>query len=397
MIGNTASSEQRRSALVGVEPAAIHVANAGLPSIQTTKAQAEHCRDLLRDQVVALCSFDRRALAKSSNDQTRAHLVSELQKSEIKVDYFPENQIPCFKPDEIKNFIERASQANSGKPQLFENLNSIGGHVITNLRARLGDPNGKKIILGAHFDTAITVPSGAGADDNASGVSVLLELARQLKPYEQILKDNGYCIDFAFFDAEEAPFSLFGSRAYVDQLEMRGELAKVQLMINLDMVGYFDEKQKLNHGISAEFSAEYPSVQKLVKRLEAYMPMQEDYYIIDTNDRTESHRLVKTIERELGDFSLEVRNLGPSILRYEIKNRDYTRNYSGGQSDHYSFREKLPAVGVICNPRRNPNYHKDSDCPDSLNYGKMNLLTSSLLSFLLQLVRNNDPEFVEKF
>jgi hypothetical protein len=105
LIGNTASSEHRRSALVGVKPAATHVANTGLPSIQTTKAQVEHHRDLLRSQVEALCSFDRRALAMNSNDQTRAHLVSELNKSGIKVDYFPENQIDCFKHDEIKNFL----------------------------------------------------------------------------------------------------------------------------------------------------------------------------------------------------------------------------------------------------------------------------------------------------
>lgn len=74
--------------------------------------------------------------------------------------------------------------------------------------------------LGAHYDS---VPAGPGANDNASGTALLLELARA-RPIE------GLCI--IAFGAEEV--GLFGSKAYVR--DHADEVSNAAIMLNFDMV-----------------------------------------------------------------------------------------------------------------------------------------------------------------
>jgi aminopeptidase YwaD len=82
------------------------------------------------------------------------------------------------------------------------------------------------VVIGGHLDS---VPAGPGANDNASGTAVVLELARVLstRPYPYTLK-------FVAFGAEE--LGLFGSRHFVEQLSA-DERRSIVAMINLDMVG----------------------------------------------------------------------------------------------------------------------------------------------------------------
>ncbi len=73
--------------------------------------------------------------------------------------------------------------------------------------------------LGGHYDS---VPAGPGANDNASGTSTMLELAR-------VRPANGLCV--VAFGAEEV--GLFGSQAFVKQHLVGG----AQFMLNFDMAG----------------------------------------------------------------------------------------------------------------------------------------------------------------
>ncbi len=73
--------------------------------------------------------------------------------------------------------------------------------------------------LGAHYDS---VPEGPGANDNASGTSMILELARTHKR-------PGLCV--IAFGAEE--YGLWGSQAYIKQHGIAG----VKFVLNFDMVG----------------------------------------------------------------------------------------------------------------------------------------------------------------
>jgi aminopeptidase YwaD len=91
---------------------------------------------------------------------------------------------------------------------------------------------GGTVVVGAHFDS---VPAGPGANDNASGTGLLLELARVLAADPGAVP--GLDVVFVAFDAEEV--GLLGSVHYVASLppEVR---ARVRAMLNFDMVGVGD-------------------------------------------------------------------------------------------------------------------------------------------------------------
>jgi hypothetical protein len=81
------------------------------------------------------------------------------------------------------------------------------------------------ILIGAHYDTVAASP---GADDNASGVAVLLEIARLFASHP-----TPRTLQLAFFDLEEA--GLLGSKAFVTNTQ---RLEKLRGVIVMDMVGY---------------------------------------------------------------------------------------------------------------------------------------------------------------
>jgi len=118
---------------------------------------------------------------------------------------------------------------------------SLMGHPIQNIIAKKGTDKKPWIILGAHYDTRMRAdqdPDPAkqsqpvpGADDGASGVAVLLELARNLESF------SAKQVWLVFFDAEDqGGFPgwdwILGSRAFVDSLA-----AKPDASIVVDMVG----------------------------------------------------------------------------------------------------------------------------------------------------------------
>ena len=112
--------------------------------------------------------------------------------------------------------------------------------------------SGPVIILGAHYDTRILSdedPDPAnrdkpvpGANDGASGVAVLLELARTLD-----VDSTDHTICLAFFDAEDNGRIpgwdwILGSRFFVDNLEALGECQSPKYTIIVDMIGDADQQ-----------------------------------------------------------------------------------------------------------------------------------------------------------
>ncbi len=98
-----------------------------------------------------------------------------------------------------------------------------------------GSGSDEAIVVGAHYDHLGTSDKGIcrGADDNASGTSVVLEVARRLasRPAKR-------AVVIAFFSGEE--MGVLGSRAYVTKPAV--PLEKTVAMINLDMVGRLGSK-----------------------------------------------------------------------------------------------------------------------------------------------------------
>lgn len=158
------------------------------------------------------------------------------------------------------------------------------GHPITNVIARRPNPNGKQIILGAHFDSRFysdqdEEPSQRsqpvpGANDGASGVAVLLELARSLPtnlPVE---------IWLVFFDAEDQGNIsgwdwILGSRAFVEEIPINPAAVVI-----LDMIGDADLNIYLERNSDPQLSSQIWEVARELGFEKHFIP-QYKYSIID--------------------------------------------------------------------------------------------------------------------
>lgn len=107
----------------------------------------------------------------------------------------------------------------------------VGARSSANVIARhQGEDPSREIIVGAHYDS---VTSATGADDNASGVAALLDLAARIRQ-----QTTPYTITFVAFGAEEAD-EMYGSLAYVEAMTEQ-EVDAVVAMINLDALAAGD-------------------------------------------------------------------------------------------------------------------------------------------------------------
>ena len=163
--------------------------------------------------------------------------------------------------DNGKTITEIESELNIGNHSFLSNTNvKCQTDVITqhketyNVAAKLiVNPDFKYIVIGGHYDhlgfggqgTGTRAPGvheiHYGADDNASGVTSMLEIAEKLASKKDSLKTNFL---FAAFGAEE--MGLLGSKYFVNNLPFPDSLIKA--MINIDMVGRMKEDKSLQVG-----------------------------------------------------------------------------------------------------------------------------------------------------
>lgn len=188
------------------------------------------------------------------------------------------------------------------------------------------------ILIGAHYDG---VPGTPAADDNATGVAVLLEFARKFAA-----EPARYPLRLVAFDMEE--YGLLGSTDYVNLL--RQQQQPLRLMMSLEMLGYCD---------STPGSQSYPPF------LERFYPNRGDFIALIGNWRT------------LGDLiglSRSIRKAGVSSQWLPAPNKGLIVPQTR-LSDHAPFWDAgYPAIMVTDTAfLRNPHYHKPSDTIATLN------------------------------
>lgn len=204
-------------------------------------------------------------------------------------------------------------------------------NLILNLPA-LDQGESSPILIGAHYDA---VPGTPGADDNATGVAALLELAAIFAA--QPLK---HPVQLVAFDMEE--YGLLGSAAYSAQL--RQQQQPLRLMISLEMLGYCT---------STPDSQRYPA------GLARFYPNQGNFIALIGNLPTipDLIRLSRSI-RTSGVPSewLPTFNKGLNIPQTRL-------------SDHAPFWDQGYRAMMVTDTAflRNPHYHQASDRIDTLD------------------------------
>lgn len=176
--------------------------------------------------MLAICSF---AMAQSDTALIRSHLT-RLTKTDRFRTY---TQIDQLNQTAAYIKTEFAKYADSVSMQEY----AVNGQVYKNVICSFGTKNKKRIVVGAHYDAC---GSQQGADDNASGVTGLLELARLLKGQKL-----NHRIDLVAYTLEEPPFFRTESMgSYVHAKALADTKADVYGMISLEMIGYFKDEAK---------------------------------------------------------------------------------------------------------------------------------------------------------
>jgi Zn-dependent M28 family amino/carboxypeptidase len=236
------------------------------------------------------------------------------------------------------SFIEKEfrSLGCEVESQYYDSHGSKVRNLVVEKKGRV--PGKSAIILGAHYDT---VPETPGADDNASGIAGLLELARLLKG-----SSGNRTVRFVAFPHEEPPYfysSLMGSRQYAGMLKRSGE--KPLVMICLEMLGFAGER----------YDQRYPA--PFMRVLGRYPKYGNFIGLVGNLRSLRMMSLVRSAMRKhctVGVESLSAPGFIPPLFL----------------SDHSSFwKEGFPALMVTDTAfLRNPHYHLPSDTPDTLNY-----------------------------
>ncbi len=212
----------------------------------------------------------------------------------------------------------------------------LRGKTHQNLILNLPVENSRKqkppILIGAHYDA---VPGTPGADDNATGVAVLLELARIFAA-----QPASYPLRLVAFDLEE--YGLLGSAAYAAQL--RQQQQPLRLMISLEMLGYCDSK---------------PGSQRYPAPLERFYPNRGDFIALVGSLPTipDMVRLKRSIRQDGTACEwLPVPNRGLILPQTRL-------------SDHASFWDRGYRAMMVTDTAflRNPHYHQASDSIETLD------------------------------
>lgn len=205
--------------------------------------------------------------------------------------------------------------------------------------------NGKYILLGAHYDHIGLGGESSrwekkfgkihpGADDNASGVALLLEISKEiLKEKEK----HSYGIIFAFFSGEE--IGIIGSSYFVKKFK---DLKDISIMLNFDMVGRMRDKKLILFGFDTS-----PQIEEVLNKVSK----SYDFKII----------------KNLGGFS---------------------------QGDNTAFyKENIPVLGFFTDIHN--DYHTPKDTYEKINYFGMKEILNFAMDIILEFQKYEEIKFTE--
>ena len=232
----------------------------------------------------------------------------------------------------------------------------VGDAVYRNVVCRFGTSSDKPVmVFGAHYDVC---GDQEGADDNASGIAGLLELARML--YGQELSRP---VELVAYTLEEPPFFRtpdMGSAVHARSLKESG--TPVYGMAAIEMIGYFDDEK---------WSQDYP-----VKAMKVAYGTRGDYVL-----------LVKKAGygEFVSCFSEQFHGSGSSV---DTRNLKAPAKMGGVDfSDHLNYWNEGYDALMITNTAffRNKNYHQPTDTMDTLDIRRMGEVINSIFHAIMNM------------
>ncbi|MBI5805315.1 M28 family peptidase [candidate division TA06 bacterium] len=288
----------------------------------------------------------------------QAGIVSFADSSRLKTDLYAVTT-PQFRNyanvkvlNQVAEYISRelAMAADTVCYQTYK----ANGVEYKNVIGTIGPKDAPRIIVGAHYDVAGNQP---GADDNASGVAGLLELARLLS--KDTLK---FRMDFVAYTLEEPPFfrtEYMGS--YVHAKSLRDSNVQVKGMVCLEMIGYFSD---------APGSQTYP-----LGLLKLFYGGKGDY--ITVVGKTGSGKFAKQLTKLMKKNSIvKTRSFKGPV---KLAGVDF--------SDHLNYWKLGFDAVMITNTAfyRNRNYHESTDALETLDIKRMTAVVDELYISLKEM------------
>jgi peptidase M28-like protein len=273
-----------------------------------------------------------------SSDRTMSPAKLRDHVDALAVHFFPRS---CRSPEQLDRCADYIAHhfEQAGATVEFQPVKAAG-LTYRNVIGRFNEGGPDKIIVGAHYDTCGELP---GADDNASAVASLLELAVMVGNSE-----SKQAVELVAYTLEEPPYfgtELMGSAVHARSLT--NDPATIRGVIVLEMVGFFSDEWG---------SQTYPS-----PLLRLLYPSRGNF--IGVVGRWDQGRWIQTVKNGMkGTTDLPV---------YSIRAPTYIPGIDF--SDHRNYwTHGFPALMITDTAYyRNPTYHSAEDTPDRLDYDRM--------------------------
>jgi hypothetical protein len=282
-------------------------------------------------------------------ERLRGHVVM------LSESFAPRNYKRIWNLNKCADYI--AQQFNAAGADVSEQTYDVKGRTYRNVIANFGPNTDSRIVIGAHYDSYQDTP---GADDNASGTAGLIELARLFGQTE--LRQR---VDLVAFTLEEPPFFRTGNMGSARHASaLRKEGVEVELMVCLEMIGYFSDEPGSQVFPSAMLQLVYPDTGNYIA-------------VIGSMSESRQARFFKQIMRGATDLPVE------SMCA--------PRNFPGLDfSDHLSYWSNGYKALMITDTAfmRNGRYHGSADTADTLDYDRMAKVVLGVYEAVMEMTRN---------
>ena len=251
----------------------------------------------------------------------------------------------------IKDEFTQATALVSEQPY------SRQGKSYRNVIAQFGPESDERIVVGAHYDAAGPLP---GADDNASGVAGLIELARLFGRQQPPMR-----VELVAFTLEEPPyFGTTGMGSSIHAESLRKQNIRVRAMLSLEMIGYFSDAPNSQHFPVGILSAFYPSTGNFI----SVVGRLSDWSLVRRTKAT-------------------MRNASPLPV-YSINAPIFVPGFDF--SDHLNYWRAGYSALMITDTAfyRNRNYHTNQDTEEKLDYKRMAMVVEGIYAAVTELAKH---------